>query len=299
MSVETCAARQDGVITWEQARAYGLTEGAVRGLVRSGRWLRIRRGAYLVDGAGTVRDPWVQARAVALTHPDVVVCGRSAARLWEIGGVPEGAVEVAVPRGRSLRARSDLVARCLALADEEVVSLRGIRVTSAARTLQDVVLAHDRLVGVAAADSALRRGLVRQEDLARTAATCAARPGRRATSDVWALADGRAESPLESRVRLRSIDGGLPPDEVQLEIRDPDGAVVARVDLAYRTRRRPGRGLLVVEADGASAHGSPEAVYRDRHRANSITGLGHDMLRFTYRDTADALSIPRTILAAL
>ena len=293
------AQRQDGVVTWDQARRHGETEGTVRAHLRTGRWTRVRQGAYLISDATTVRDPWVQARAAALTVPGAVIAGRSAARLWRVDGLPDGAVEIAVPRRRTLRSRPDLLVRCVSLEASDVVEVRGLRLTSPARTLQDVVLGHDRLTGVAAVDSALRRGLVRPGDLPALAAGCLGRPGSRATADVWSLADGRAESVLESRVRVRCVDGGLPPEELQLEIRDERGVLQARVDLAYRTRRRPGRGLLVVEADGSAVHGSADAAFADRERGNRLAGLGHDMLRFTYRDTGDALTIPRAVRAAL
>lgn len=299
MGLGALAAQQDGVVSWAQARAHGETEGSVRAHLRMGRWTRVRHGAYLVHGVTTVREPWVQARAVTLTVPGVVVAGRSAAGLWGLAGVPDGAVEVAVPRARSLRTRSDLVVHRTTVDRAETLRLRGLLVTTAARTVQDLVLAHDRLVGLAVLDSALRTKLVRPGDLVGLRDGCRSRPGASATRDLWVLADGRAESPLESRVRLRCLDAGLVPDDLQLEIRDSRGGLCARVDLAFRTRRRPGRGLLLVEADGAAVHGSVDAVYRDRGRSNDLAGLGHDMLRFTYRDTVAALAIPRAIHAAL
>lgn len=299
MGLEALAARQDGVVSWQQAQAQGVSEGAVRAHLRTGRWLRVRRGAYLLPGQAGAQDAWVQARAVALTVPGAVVAGGLAARLWQVEGVPDGAAEVAVPRRHALRSRPDLVVPSVALLPSEVTSLRGVRVTTVARTLQDVVLRHDRLVGVAALDCALRRRLVRPEDLPSLRAGCAGRPGSRSTVDVWALADGRAESVLESRARVRCVDGGVPPEHLQLEVRDGVGVLRARVDLAWTSRRARGRGLLVVEADGVAVHGSPDALHRDRERSNTLAALGHDVLRFTYRDTLDALTIPCAVKAAL
>ena len=66
-------------------------------------------------------------------------------------------------------------------------------------------------------------------------------------------ADGRAESPLETRARLRCADGGVPPDELQAVIADASGRVLARVDLLWRAAR------LIGEADGGEVHDRPDA----------------------------------------
>ncbi|MFL6239228.1 MAG: type IV toxin-antitoxin system AbiEi family antitoxin domain-containing protein [Actinomycetes bacterium] len=43
------AACQDGVITHQQVLESGISWSAMRSLLRSGRWLRISRGVYMVD----------------------------------------------------------------------------------------------------------------------------------------------------------------------------------------------------------------------------------------------------------
>lgn len=68
--------------------------------------------------------------------------------------------------------------------------------------------------------------------LARRAAEPGARGGRR-LDRVVALADPRAESVMESRLRLLLVLAGLPAPEVQYPVVDPYGFVIARIDLAY------------------------------------------------------------------
>jgi hypothetical protein len=63
---------------------------------------------------------------------------------------------------------------------------------------------------------------------------------------VVALADPRAESPMETRLRLNLVAAGLPVPEVQYEIVDEYGFVLARADLAC-----PG-GRLDIEFDGGA-----------------------------------------------
>lgn len=91
------------------------------------------------------------------------------------------------------------------------------------------------------------------------------------------LADGRAESPFESRVRAELITARLPPPDLQHVIDDGD-RFLARVDLAWPSHR------LAVEADGAGVHASAEALRADLRRQNLIVAAGWRLLRFTWAD---------------
>ena len=66
------------------------------------------------------------------------------------------------------------------------------------------------------------------------------------------LADGRAESPMESEARLVFIDGGLPVPELQLEIVDLYGKLW-RVDFAWPDCK------LIAEYDSVEWHANPDA----------------------------------------
>ncbi len=167
------------------------------------------------------------------------------------------------------------------------------------RTLVHLVPTLGRLDAVAVLDPALRTGVVGAAGPARAAEPATGRRGPLAVQDLRALADARAESPLESRVRLRCTEGGTPPEELQVLLRDEHGHVVARGDLGFRSRSRAGRGRLVLEADGQAVHGTPEALYRDRWRADAIVALGHDVIRCTWADALDPHRVPAVARAAL
>jgi hypothetical protein len=142
-------------------------------------------------------------------------------------------------------------------------------------------------------DSALNRRLLVEEDLDLVRALMNGRRGARRARPWLAEADGRAESPLETRVRLRAGDGGVPPDELQYRVRDRDGNIVAIADMAWTWAR------VVGEADGAEAHDSPVAVFRDRKRQNDIVRAGFIPLRFTWEDTLRPDYIPDMVRAAI
>ena len=90
------------------------------------------------------------------------------------------------------------------------------------------------------------------------------------------LADGRAESPLESRTRLVIIEAGLGPVELQIPV-EVDG-IVYRIDIGWCPVQ------LGLEADGKDAHNTAEAVLNDRRRQNALFGVGWPLVRSAWED---------------
>ena len=90
-------------------------------------------------------------------------------------------------------------------------------------------------------------------------------------SEVLSLVDQRAESPMESRMRMALYLGGLPAPAVQ-------HPVIARgvryyLDLAYPEAK------LAIEYDGAD-HRTQRRARRDLVREAALTALGWKILRF-------------------
>jgi hypothetical protein len=85
--------------------------------------------------------------------------------------------------------------------------------------------------------------------------------------ELVSLADGRAESPMESEARLVFIDGGLPLPELQLEIVDLHGKVW-RVDFAWPEDK------LVAEYDSVEWHANPEGWKHDRMKTARLQECG-------------------------
>ncbi|MGY1794996.1 endonuclease domain-containing protein [Geodermatophilus sp. SYSU D00525] len=92
-----------------------------------------------------------------------------------------------------------------------------------------------------------------------------------------ARADGLAESPQETRLRLPVVDGGLPAPVAQYVVRH-EGSFVARVDLAWPVLR------VAVEYDGAW-HAEPGQFARDRRRLNALQAAGWTVVFVTAADT--------------
>jgi very-short-patch-repair endonuclease len=297
--VRRVAAGQDGVVTREQALAAGLTVREIERLCRSRRWRRLARAAYLVEPAPSqlaARRARIRAAVASLGVPATAVL-RTAAELHGFAGLrtdPRIHVSVPGPAARPLRPRDPaVVVHQLVIPAGEIGTVAGIRTTIPTRTAADLLLRTDRFAAVSVLDSALHQGSITEPDLPVVRSMLARRRGAVAARRYLAEADGRAESPLETRVRLRCVDGGVPPDELQHPVRDEDGHLLAVGDLAWLRER------IIGEADGSVVHATPEALYLDRQRQNRITNAGWRILRFTWSDTLNPTYIPTTIRAAL
>ena len=128
---------------------------------------------------------------------------------------------------------------------------------------------------VVAVDQMLASGMV---DLAplRSLAAVARGPGSARARAVCALADERAESPQETRLRLVLHRNGLPAPVPQYVVRDR-GRRIARVDFAWPDRR------VAVEYDGAW-HAESGQFGRDRRRINRLLAAGWQVVFVTAAD---------------
>ena len=81
--------------------------------------------------------------------------------------------------------------------------------------------------------------------------------------EIVDLSDGRAESGMESRMRLRYVDAGFPTPECQIPILDDNGVERFRLDCGVRRR------LYGFEYDGMEFHG-PEQAEHDTARRRWI-----------------------------
>jgi very-short-patch-repair endonuclease len=95
-------------------------------------------------------------------------------------------------------------------------------------------------------------------------------------ADPVELADGLAESPRETRLRLLLHRSALPSPVPQHTVRN-GRRFVARVDFAWPELR------LALEYDGVW-HGEPGQFGRDRHRLNQLTDVGWMVIFVTAAD---------------
>lgn len=255
--------------TLEQAARAGLT----RWQLRSRAWRRLAPQVYA--WAGLPAGPLLTLQAVALRLPaGAAFSGPTAAWLHGLDTTPCHPICVAVPPDCTSNRGAGVQVRRARLDATDVVSRQGLNATSMVRTLVDV--SHTLALGdaVAVADAALRRRLVREDELL-AAAAAPGRPHARCLREVVRLADPRAESPMESWLRVLLRAGGLPKPDLQVDLLDDAGRWVARADMYYASHR------LAIEYDGATHR---ESLVADDRRQNRLLGAGYRLLRFTAPD---------------
>jgi hypothetical protein len=251
-------------------------------------WRRLFPDVYCLASLALDHRAWCFAAGLLLGDRAGAVSGRSAAYLWGADVLPRNApVELTVPDEVRLAAVPGLTVVRSWLPACDLASLARTPVTVPLRTGFDLGRRLCRVDAVAAVDALLRRRLCTPRELARFSADLVGWPGARQLAEVLALADAGAESPMESRIRLVLIDGGLPRPVTQFEIFDANGLFVARVDLAYPEQR------VAVEYEG-DHHRGRGVFAADLRRINAIRTLGWTVLRF---GADDVLRHPGRIVA--
>lgn len=286
------ASTQHGVVTAAQCHQHGYTTSQIGDRCRAGVWRRLFRGIYLVEG-GHGELAKIQA-ALLVAGPTAVAVRQTASYLHDIPAASKSDhVCIGVPRQASRHHRAGIKFYQDAMDAAEVVDIRGMRVTSVVRTLADLTRIVDRNTAVSILDACLHNGQLAVADLDAIARKAYGKRGAVIVRERVSLADGHAASPLETRARLACIDAGIPPNELQYEIRDQDGILLAIADMAWLKAR------LLVELDGAEPHERPQALFRDRRRQNDLIHAGWRILRFTWADVQRPAYLVGTIRRAL
>ena len=223
---------------------------------------------------------------------DAFLSHNSAADAFGFRRSNSGVIHITV-RGRAgrLRRAGISVHRPHVLLDDEVTTLRGLPITTPARTLLDLAAAGFRGRPLEdALDSAEVIGILDFADLHRLLARYPRRSGTRSLKAQLS----RYSGPVDTRSKLERLvfelcdDHGLPRPLVNTVI---EGRVR---DFHWPHRR------LVVEADSYRWHRSPSALNDDRERDVELTLANYRVLRFTYEQvTRRPRYVVQAILAAL
>lgn len=283
--------------------------GIAQDRVRSGTWVRIRRGVYLAvptPGHGLrPRDLQIAHvfAAVAQSRVPVVVSHMSAALLWGLPTLPGARrTHLVQPSRPSATHGGDVVRRTTVLSDSHVVRHLGVAVTTLERTVVDCSLVLPPEHSLVLADAALHLGADRHRCL-EILACLGRRNGSRKALEVISLADGGAESPGESRARFQLLRAGLPEPETQVRTPTPSGVYWSDLGLV--------EWHLLIEYDGEQKYTvngtAAQAVLKERRRDHALESVGQRILHIDKGDLRSAgvfLSqvyrhLPRAVVAAL
>jgi hypothetical protein len=282
-----------GSVLRHEALDLGLSAAEIQDLVRSGSWVRIRRGAYAdASDFGALRPEQqhlVRARAVVRGLGQPAVLGHLSAVIAHglpVWGADLDEVHVIRPgRTHASRREAGVAHHSATLPDDHVTEVEGLLVTSVARSVVDHARTSGYESGVCSADAALHRDLVGKQELLAMLEWQQDWPKSRSAGRAVAFSDGRAESVGESRGRVRIDQAGLPTPQPQAIICDPSGVLVARVDFLMPEQATigefDGRVKYRGDDDGDSAQ---DAVWQEKLREDRLRALGFQVVRFIWDD---------------
>lgn len=273
---------QHGIVTRRQAmKKLGMSTSAVDRRLRSGEWLRVAPATFRNVHYPETWEAEVMAACLSL---DAVASHRTAARLWDMEGIPWGGVEVTQsaqrPTGRERRGLVLHESTQMHLAERTLRS--GVPTTGVGRTLLDAagVVSFGQLEF--ALDSVLRRKRATAEQLWAVLYAHAVR-GRNGIQRFRLLlqnrlGDGATPDSLFNRGIARLlVDAGLRSPDLEYLVFNGDQPV-ARVDLAWP------EAMLAIEGDSITHHFDHVSFQRDRTKRNELQVLGWQVLAFTWRD---------------
>jgi len=255
----------DGPFLGTEAIASGV---ATKRTLRS-RYEMVYRNVYVPKGVEiTLAD-----RAVAAwlwSDRGATVAGLSAAALFGTRWLdPRAPAELI----RAEAATNGIVVHRDRIPDDELCRVRGIAVTTPARTAYDLGRRPGLNKAVMRLDALASATGLRAADIE---AVARRHPGSRGVVQLrqaLQLMDAGAESPQESRTRLLLLDGGLPRPRTQIVVRNSTGRFVARVDMGWEEWK------VGVEFDGAQHWTDPAQRTRDIDRYAELADLGWVIVR--------------------
>jgi hypothetical protein len=264
------------------SRAFRGSDAVAGGLVtketlRRRAWRRLFTDVYVSADATDDHRMWCEAVALTLTGAEAID-RYSAAYLLGVDLLTPGAA-VSVSSARKVHAWPHprrVVVRAQ-LTPLDIVTVAGVPLTTPQRTAFDLGRQAHRVKALIALDALCHRHLVSLPDIAGYAGERSRWPGIRRLRELLPLVDARAESPMETELRLLLHDAGAPPPTPQYEVHDTDGRFIARVDLAYPRSR------IAIEYEG-DHHRERAQFRRDITRVNALQKAGWLVLRYTADD---------------
>lgn len=298
-----------GVFLRREAEDVGYHDVQIAKAVRVGHWVRVRHGAYTFGDTWSqlddVRRYQLRCRAAYRTAKTEVVLSHAAALpfldvpMW---GIDRSVVHLTRRDGRTGRNEAGVHQHAGRFVDGDIVEIDGLPVCGPTRAALEVTTMTSIEPGLCVVDHVLNRGLTTPEQLASRYAAMTQWPHTLRTQLVLRLADARAGSIAETRSRYLFRRMGLPAPQLQFEVRDADGMVVALLDFAW-----PEYGLFV-EFDGAIKYGrllkpgesASDVVIAEKRREDLVRELtGWRCIRLSWDDLAHPERTAARIRAAM
>lgn len=240
--------------------------GAVTRSALRMRYRAVFRDVYIVKdaeltAAAKARAAWLSTGATLAGLSAAAVLGTK----WLDGAAPAEIVRA------DRHGQPGIVVRSYQLADDEMRTVWGMCATTAARTAFDIGCGLPVVKAVPILDALLNATGINPADVIALAERHPGTRGIRRSRLALKLADGGAESPQETRVRVLLVGAGLPKPETQIEFPD----LHIRVDMGWREWK------VAVEYDGIQHWQSRHQRSWDIERIALLEAAGWSVVRIS------------------
>ncbi|MSS83443.1 hypothetical protein FYJ24_01415 [Actinomycetaceae bacterium WB03_NA08] len=168
------------------------------------------------------------------------------------------------------------------LSKGDVITYKGLRITSPLRTLVDLVRVSTLDVGTHLIELFLRRGLVSCVMIEKAIARLVGFRGITTVRLAYKSVNVKSESPIETAVRLRLEEARLPSVQTQIPVVIPGETAPRRIDLGWVNA--PG-GPLGIEVQSVTFHPTSGPKFEsDRQRKQALESLGWRILEVRTAD---------------
>jgi very-short-patch-repair endonuclease len=206
---------------------------------------------------------WAQRRATVVGVSAAAIHGSK----WIDPRLPAELNQASQHKTRGIELHNDT------LTPNEITIIRGMPVTTAARTAFDLGRRHGRTLAVIRVDALLQATALK---LSAVDALIDRHRGARGIvqlRQVVRLADAGAESPQETRTRLVLTDAGLRPRRTQIDVFNRFGDHIHRIDMGWPEWK------VGVEYDGEQHWTNPAIRAKDIDQQAEVEALGWRLIR--------------------
>jgi very-short-patch-repair endonuclease len=257
-------------------RAYGRAAGLTDNQLESSRYRRLFHNVWVPSDLEDSRE--LRLEAARLVIPDRgVLWGLTAAWIYraDVRRLDDYDVHVGFPKDQRIRKRPGLAVCQETLDPSDITRIEGVQITTPLRTAFDCLRLLKGAERIVVADALARLELVQLDELTAYFASKRRLRNLRIGEALLDDVEPKSESPMETRMRVRLVDDGLPRPEAQHNVFDANGRFIGRLDLAYPAAK------LGVEYDGAE-HWKQRR--EDDRRRTAIREQGWEVLVYSSDD---------------
>lgn len=270
-----------------------MTSYTISALLRSGKLVRVQHGVYAEGEAWRALDEWrarplLRARAarLVLRCDSYAYSHDSAGLAW---GLPlpdprRALTHVSRHKVHGDAVRNGVKHHLAPYSPKQVHHVAGLPVLDLPRTALDLAREHGLLAGLAACDAVLARGITRSQ-LRETLAQMWCWPHSTVMREAIALADGGAESWLESEGRLFVLGLGIGRPRTQLGL--TDGTRTVFVDAIVGRHVFEFDGAVKYATDNPAGKPPSRVLLEEKQRQDFISGFKLGVSRITPHDCRD------------